>query len=809
MTGPITTHEAVPRIARPQLPRHALLRRLAETEAVAILHGSAGAGKTTLLVQWAGTLPDPVAWHEPGDDGDLPFDVIEEQAATGAVLLVDRAERLSEDAIGRLGRLVDSHRRVRVALATRSARTARHMAEACDAPVTCIGPDELRVTSEELAEAAPDMPAAQRDALLADSEGSVTAVRAALDDGGDVARARLRRRLLDELAQRPELRDAVLAMTLLERVDPDVLAAWGMPWAAAMEAEDAGLATSDGDTVGLTPLVRGLLAPDAEMALPAAHRRRLLTDAVHASLIRTQPLAALRVALGLRDFELATAVAFANWVDLLEQLHDTYAVFAEVPGSDLRGYPALIVMRALLSNMMPSTRLRALQLLASESVFQRVQPSRGSHRDRVMYRAFEACALRVTPLADHALPLLRRAIDDYTALAPADMESLGRLGPMLYVHLGISAMYLGDEGLAQWCFEIGYAKHREAGRADVVDPLSMRAGLAAWQGDLPAARQLLAEADAAEWPPGWRASSPADFFHLGMAIVAVEDGDPDAAQAWLEEAGRVAEIVEHWPMFAIVQARRDIAASDAATGLMRLRALRSRRGQAPTTSGARSLLDIAEADLRLALGDLAHARRLAARGARHRAAGVLALARVEFALGREAEAMARVGSVLATPDLHPRGRLEAELLAAAIALRTGRADDADLILLRVAGLLRETGLRAPLMFVSSRDRLAMAERMERAGVVEAAVLREPRPSVLPDDAPESLSPRELAVLRALTEAGSVDEVAARLYVSRNTVKSQLRSLYRKLGVGSRTEALSRATALGLLEGEEAGEGDDD
>ncbi|MFB2599957.1 LuxR C-terminal-related transcriptional regulator [Herbiconiux sp. P17] len=43
-------------------------------------------------------------------------------------------------------------------------------------------------------------------------------------------------------------------------------------------------------------------------------------------------------------------------------------------------------------------------------------------------------------------------------------------------------------------------------------------------------------------------------------------------------------------------------------------------------------------------------------------------------------------------------------------------------------------------------------------------------------------------------------MASALFVSINTVKSQLRSLYRKLGVASREEALVAAAERGLLEG---------
>jgi LuxR family maltose regulon positive regulatory protein len=44
------------------------------------------------------------------------------------------------------------------------------------------------------------------------------------------------------------------------------------------------------------------------------------------------------------------------------------------------------------------------------------------------------------------------------------------------------------------------------------------------------------------------------------------------------------------------------------------------------------------------------------------------------------------------------------------------------------------------------------------------------------------------------------EIAAELFVSLYTVKSQQASLYRKLGTSSRSQAVARARQLGLLEG---------
>ncbi len=63
---------------------------------------------------------------------------------------------------------------------------------------------------------------------------------------------------------------------------------------------------------------------------------------------------------------------------------------------------------------------------------------------------------------------------------------------------------------------------------------------------------------------------------------------------------------------------------------------------------------------------------------------------------------------------------------------------------------------------------------------------------------EQLSERELIVLRLPASRLSNVEIAARLYVSVNTLKTHLKNIYRKLEVTSRGEAIERAEELGLL-----------
>ena len=63
---------------------------------------------------------------------------------------------------------------------------------------------------------------------------------------------------------------------------------------------------------------------------------------------------------------------------------------------------------------------------------------------------------------------------------------------------------------------------------------------------------------------------------------------------------------------------------------------------------------------------------------------------------------------------------------------------------------------------------------------------------------ESLTARELEVLRLLARGLRNKEIAARLYVSERTVNFHLANIYQKLNVSGRTEALSKAHEQGLL-----------
>jgi len=103
---------------------------------------------------------------------------------------------------------------------------------------------------------------------------------------------------------------------------------------------------------------------------------------------------------------------------------------------------------------------------------------------------------------------------------------------------------------------------------------------------------------------------------------------------------------------------------------------------------------------------------------------------------------------------------------------------------------------------SAAERHALAAQVRLKKYTDAGILR--RRSELLLEAverarlAEPLTPAERRVLILLPTHLTDAQMAAQLFVSRNTVKTHVKSLYRKLQVSSRADAVARARELGLL-----------
>lgn len=160
-------------------------------------------------------------------------------------------------------------------------------------------------------------------------------------------------------------------------------------------------------------------------------------------------------------------------------------------------------------------------------------------------------------------------------------------------------------------------------------------------------------------------------------------------------------------------------------------------------------------------------------------------------------------------------------VGARLALREDHVDRAKQLLVR--GMRARADATYQLPFLAVRTRLNLAKAHSSLGDRAAArhLLREideilvKRPDLgmlvdevnrfrraLDDDPLESgttpLTPAELRLLPYLQTHLTIGEIGERLFVSRNTVSSEVSSIYRKLGVTTRSAAVDRATSLGML-----------
>ncbi|WP_217922817.1 helix-turn-helix transcriptional regulator [Miltoncostaea oceani] len=129
----------------------------------------------------------------------------------------------------------------------------------------------------------------------------------------------------------------------------------------------------------------------------------------------------------------------------------------------------------------------------------------------------------------------------------------------------------------------------------------------------------------------------------------------------------------------------------------------------------------------------------------------------------------------------PFDRARTELAYGARLRRAGRRTDARMHLERALAVFEDLGAQP-------------WSRQAREEIAASGARLRPRAGGRPG---EDLSPRELQIALAVAEGATNREVAGRLFLSEKTVERHLGSIYRKLGVRSRTE-LARHVATGAL-----------
>ena len=153
----------------------------------------------------------------------------------------------------------------------------------------------------------------------------------------------------------------------------------------------------------------------------------------------------------------------------------------------------------------------------------------------------------------------------------------------------------------------------------------------------------------------------------------------------------------------------------------------------------------------------------------------------------------------------PRWEIQAFLLKARADDALGATGASSRALERALDLAEPDGLLLPFLLHRAPELLKRHRRLRtsHASLISEILnlLSGRTPTARPEDVEplrEPLSGSELRVLRYLPTNLRAPEIAGELFVSLNTIRTHMRSVYAKLGVHSRADAVERARELGLL-----------
>ncbi|MGJ8721365.1 MAG: LuxR C-terminal-related transcriptional regulator [Salinibacterium amurskyense] len=178
------------------------------------------------------------------------------------------------------------------------------------------------------------------------------------------------------------------------------------------------------------------------------------------------------------------------------------------------------------------------------------------------------------------------------------------------------------------------------------------------------------------------------------------------------------------------------------------------------------------------------------------------VAHLRFVTGDARGALDAIRDCEVLGDAHSsRNLADIFLIKGAAHLSLGSEEQSDVAFDRALRLAARNRMHSPFRLVPSevvQDMLTRASGRSQPLEVGALIKRLDGLTVLlPTRDSQALSDRERAIARELVRGSNSAEIAETLFISVNTVKSHLKSIYRKLGVTSRVEAIHKSRELGL------------
>ena len=847
ITSAVARVPGAPRIPLGMIVPTAVLDVLGAGHPIVVLRAPHGYGKSAAVASWLAGSGAAGCWYtvprDVRDLGDLlaqlvralggpddppdavPAGASSEDALCAAVLarpqpvvvVLDRYERVSAPgAEALLARIVERCPSLTLVLCCQRLGAVRAARLGVDAVV--LGPDELALDVGAVGELAAalglSLPAGRAAALQRALWGWPAPIRALLpaqaaeSDGVvgttfdlDVAMAHLTDG--SGWSGAPDAEEFLLRTRVVDSVTAEIAGRLtGRTDAAELleHLETAGLARStlvDGTRCySYLPALRSArLGPevgDRDDIEHDAHRRA-------GEVLSGSPELAIFHAAATDDWHGVAAIADANWVRLLvHHPQRLRSALVRVPGRFLRLMPRILLVRDVFLHS------RTDRLTSQEIVWPDAGTvlDDGAARDLAGAAIGATIALRQTFRYQRASEVMDRLQD---ALLRPDGRWHGALSdvlPFVLVQSGVVRFMVGDLRGARRDFLDAY----RAGLGTDLEflarhALEFAALVDALDGEIGSARARLDTAQTLATTPAALRRTVDPVEPLVRALVALDQLDLDAAEKWLlavptEENERSVRL-SAWFV-------RDVAAASVAhlrgspgLGLTLLdRARHHSGGRMVPEALAYRLITQAQVSLTLRADNPTRARNILRTYPLPRDA--LLRARLALQSGDPIEATAA-----ATTGLLRGGASQADrvtlLLVDMAARHAAGVRDSAVDALRHALALADRGVLRPFAEADREVLVDLATEVPEIRPLLDAVDASPAVQLpAPSAAVVDLSARELAVLRALEHASSTEVLARHLFVSSNTVKSQTRSLYRKLGVTNRESALGAGHALGYL-----------
>lgn len=511
-----------------------------------------------------------------------------------------------------------------------------------------------------------------------------------------------------------------------------------------------------------------------------------------AALEKGDPLEALAKSVAARDYYLASRVLYTSWNLLLwYNANETSSIIDSIESRIRNRFPVLTFVQALIANSR-GQRARASALFLSASRAIRAPGPDHDPVERCLILSMRSAAFRLTGQYKRAV---RDAKDAHDAAADLfsrrpETATVGVLSAI--IHAGITFIHVGDFDRANDVFDLVRANALPDIMICWYHAVCLQAGIAAHIGDIPAAKSLLKRIDDANLPARWRWTYHGYFAVLARAQIALEAGEFSEARTHLVSVEHHFSTIEHWPFALSVAAAVDLADGSITEGLVEIKASLHDRTLPVTSPYTRAIILRRKALLLLAEGSKPAANAVLRALPSSVETTVVRTLR-DFLAGNTERALVTLASCRGSEPTQRRPRADATMLAllAVVARRLQRDEMAQSYAAEAVAIMVKYELRTPLIALPAEDARWLAELTGIDLAPNADLFR-----MLPHF--EELSRREQDVLFAMTVYPTREEVAASLHVSPNTIKTQISSIYRKLGVSTREAALMRGAQLGII-----------